>query len=126
MVAEGIASLMGTESTLGTETNTLERFFPRLLRPFRDGIRSLVDSVLDFFLVLQLAKLGADRADDDILVLGEILQRFESSGPLRVVLEVECVDVEILEQLARNDVVRPFSEMSPADEVASAEMHTGM
>lgn len=126
LIAEGVASLMGTESALWAETDTLERFFPRLLRPFRDSIGSLVDSVLDLFLVLQLAELGADRADDDVLVLREILQRFESSGSLRVVLEVECVDVEILKQLACNDVVRAFSEMSPADEVASAEMYTGM
>jgi len=49
-------------------------------------------------------------------------QGFKSTRTLGVVFQIEGVDIEILEQSARNDVVRSLRKMPPTDEISSAQM----
>jgi hypothetical protein len=66
-----------------------------------------------------LRELGADDADDDVLVLGEVLEGLEAAGALGVVFEVEGVDGEGLEELLGDDVVGAFGEVAAANYDAS-------
>lgn len=117
---------MSTETTLRAEPDSLERLLLRLTRTLGHEVGGLVYSILDLFLLLQLPEFGADGADDHVLVLRQVFQGLKPACSLRVVLEVEGVDIQVLEELAGDDIVRTFGEMSPADEVASAQMHTSV
>ncbi len=124
--AERVPGLMRTEPALRTDADPLERLLARLAGPFSHKVRSLIYPSLRLLFVLQLPQLGTDTTDDDILVLGQELERLESAGPLGVIFQIEGVDVQILKQLLRNDVVRSLGEVAATDEVASAQVHACM
>jgi hypothetical protein len=84
---------VGGEAALGTDADALEGLLAGLAAALGDKVGGLVEALLGGLLVLELAELGADGADDDVLVLGEVLEGLEAAGALRVVLEVEGVDV---------------------------------
>lgn len=88
---------MRAKSTLWAEPDALESLLPRLAGPFSHHISSLVDPLLDLLFVLQLSQLRTNRTNNDVLVLGQILQGFEPAGPFSVVFQVEGVNVEVLE-----------------------------
>lgn len=113
---------MGREAALGADADTLEGLLAGLAAALGDEVGGLVEALLGGLLVLELAELGADGADDDVLVLGQVLEGLEAAGALRVVLEVEGVDGEVLEQLLGDDVVGALGKVPPADEVAAAQV----
>jgi len=49
--------------------------------------RGLVDAALEHVFVLELGALGGDDAEDHLLALGHVTQRFERPGALVVELE---------------------------------------
>ena len=106
---------MRTEATLRTHTNPLERLLDRLPTALGHPLRRAQDALLHFLLVLELRELGADNADDDVLVLGEVLQGLEATGAGGVVFEVEGVDSKVLEELLGDDVVGALGEVASAD-----------
>lgn len=106
---------MGTKPTLRAHTNPLERLLGRLTTPLGHPLGGAQHALLHLLLVLELRELGADDADDDVLVLGEVLQGLEAAGALGVVFEVEGVDVEGLEELLGDDVVGALGEVAAAD-----------
>lgn len=108
---------MGAETTLRAEGHALEGFLLALAASRSDELGSLVDALLDLLLVLELAELGADGADDDVLVLGEELEGLEAAGAGGVVLEVKGVDLEVGEELLGDDVVSTLGEVAAADEL---------
>lgn len=117
---------MRAESALWADSNLLERVLLALTRALGHELGSLVDALLHLLLVLQLAELGGDDTDDNVLVLGQELEGLEATGTLRVVLEVERVDVEIGKELLGDDVVGALGEVTAADEVAAAQVDTGV
>lgn len=110
---------MSRESTLGADSNLLQRLLLSLSSARSHKLSGLVNPLLHLLLILELAQLGRDDTYDDVLVFGQELERLESAGTLRVVLEVECVDVELREELLRDDVVRTLGKVAAADEVAA-------
>ena len=117
---------MSTETALGTNSHSLKCLLLTLAHALSNPVRRAQDSLLHLLLVLQLGKLGADNADDDVLVLGEELQRLEAAGTLGVVLEVESVHVQVAEELLSNDVVLALGEVTATDEVTAAQMDAGV
>jgi hypothetical protein len=53
-----------------------------------------------------------------------MFERLEPTGSLSVVFKIECVDFEIAEEFAGDDIVASFSEVPTANEVPSAEVDT--
>src|SRR3972149_6802693 len=84
---EQVAEVGGGEAALRADRQVLDRY---VLRRLIDAPPQLVDG-------LKLRLLRADEAEDDHLVPGHEAQRLEAAGALRVVLEQEAVDVELLE-----------------------------
>ena len=117
---------MSAEPALRTDADLLQCLITGLSSPFRHKFGSAVDAPFHRLLVLQLRELRADDTNDDVLILGQVLERLEAACPFRVVLQVEGVDVKVLEKLARNFVIRPLSEVSATNEVASTEMNSGV
>jgi hypothetical protein len=115
---------MSAKATLRADADALQRLLTRLTTARGNKVRRLVDPLLHRLLILQLAELGANHTDHDVLVLGQKLERLEAAGALGVVLKVKSVDVEVLEQLLGNDVVRALGEVAAADEVAAAQVDT--
>ena len=72
-------------------------------------------------LVLELAGLGGDQAEHDLLALGDEPQRLEAAGPLVVVLEEEAVHVELREEHLGHEVVATLGRPRRA-EVAAAHV----
>lgn len=70
----------------------------------------LVQPADDGLLVVQLWLLGAQHAEDDDLVLGQVAQRGEVAGAGVVVLEEVDVDVELLEQRLGDGLVPALRE----------------
>lgn len=126
LVGQRVPALVGAETTLRADADPLQGFFTCLVRSFGHKLRGLVDSLLHLLLVFQVPHFGADTANDDIFVLGQILQGLEASRPFGVVFEVERVDVEVLEQFLSDNIIRSLGEVPPANEVASAQMHSRM
>lgn len=122
VVGQGVPALVGAEAALGADADPLEGLLAGLPGPLRDEVGGLVDLGLGGLLVLELAQFRADATHDDVLVPGEELERFEPSGPLGVVFQVEGVDVEVLEQPLGDDVVGTLGEVSAPDEVAPAQV----
>lgn len=122
VVGQGVPALVGAEAALGADADPLEGLLAGLPGPLRDEVGGLVDLGLGGLLVLELAQFRADATHDDVLVPGEEFERFEPSGPLGVVFQVEGVDVEVLEQPLGDDVVGPLGEVSAPDEVAPAQV----
>lgn len=96
---------MRTEATLGADRHPLERLLPGLTRSLRNPAHSLLHPSLQLLLAFQLPQLRAHNTQNDVLVLGKVLQGLETAGALGVVLEVEGVDVELGEKLLGDDVV---------------------
>lgn len=111
---------MGAETTLGGQTDPLQCLFPRLVGSFRNEVGSLVYSLLHLFLVLQRPHLGADTPDDDVLVLGQVLEGLEAARSLGVVLQIKRIHVEVLEQPLRDNIVSSLGEVSSTNEITSA------
>jgi len=108
---------VGAETALRAEANALQGLLLRSAASRRDELGGLVDPLLDLLLVLQVAQLGADGSDDDVLVLGEELEGLETAGTGGVVLEVEGVDLEVGEELLGDDVVSALGEVAASDKL---------
>lgn len=106
---------MGAEAALGAHIHSLESLLTSLASSLGHPLGGREDALLHLLLVLELGQLGADDADDDVLVLGEVLQGLEAARPLVVILQVEGVDVQVLEQLLGDDVVRSLGEVAAAN-----------
>lgn len=117
---------MRTEAALGADHDSLQRLLPALSGALGDPACSLLHPPLHLLLALQLPQLGAHHTQNDILVLGKVLQGLEAAGARGVVLEVEGVDVEFLEKLLGDHVVGARGKVAAADEVAAAEVDTGV
>lgn len=117
---------MGTETTLRADSDLLQRLLLSLASTLCHKLGRLVDPCLHLLLVLQLTKLGRDDANHDVAVFGQELKRLKATRALGVVLEVEGVDLQLGEKLLCDDVVRTFGKVATADEVAAAQVHTGM
>lgn len=113
---------MRAEATLGADSNTLEGLLSRLTAALGNKVGCLVDALLDFLLVFELAQLSADGADDDRPVFRQEFEGLEAAGALRVVLEVEGVNLEVGEELLGDDVISALCEVAATDEVAAAQM----
>lgn len=106
---------MRTKPALRAHTNPLQRLLRRLPAPLGNPLRSAENPLLHIIFILELGELGADDADDDVLVLGEVLEGLEAARALGVVFEVEGVHGEGLEELLSDDVVGAFGEVAAAD-----------
>src|SRR5687767_5558653 len=115
LLIQRIPALMRTKPTLRAHTNPLERLLRSLTTALSHPLRRADHPLLHVLLVLQLRELSADDADDDVLVLGEVLEGLKTAGALGVVFEVEGVDVEGLEELLGNDVVGALGEVAATD-----------
>ena len=60
-----------------------------------------MDANHHFMLVLELGELGGDNAKDNILVPRKVGERLKATGTRGVVLEVVCVDVEVLNGVSK-------------------------
>lgn len=114
---------MRCETALGADTALLDRVLARLSGTLGNPVRSLVDTRNHLLLVLELGELRGDHTKDNILVLGQVLERLEATGAGCIVLEVVCVDVQVLEELLRNVVVCALGEVTAADVVTTAKMN---
>lgn len=117
---------MGAETALRRYTDTLECLLLGLAASLGDVLCSLENTGFHLLLILELRDLGANDTHDDVLVLGKELEGLETAGALGIILEVERVDVEVLEELLRDDVVRTLGEVATPDEVAAAQVNTGV
>ena len=106
---------MRAEAALRTHADALQRLVARLARALGHKLRSAQQSLLHLLLVLQLRVLGGYDAHHHVLVLGQVLERLEAACSLRVVLEIEGVDLQRPEELLGDDVVRALGEESTAD-----------
>lgn len=122
LVTERVALGVTGESTLWRDTNTLEGVLSALVVALSDEVGSLVDAINHGLLVLELGELRGDDAEDDVLVLGEVLKGLEAASAGGVVLEVVGVDVEVLKQLLCNVVVRALGEVTAAHIVSAAQV----
>ena len=87
---------MGREAALRADATLLDGIFTRLAGALGDPIGGLVNTGDHLVFVFELGELGGDDAEDDVLVLGEVFERFKASGAWGVVLEIVGVYVEIL------------------------------
>ena len=122
LLSQGISALVGAEPTLWADSNPLQSLLTRLTASLRDEVGRLEYPLLDLVLVLQFAELGADGTDDDILILGEELERLEATRTGRIVLKIESVHLEVGEELLGDDVVCTLGEVAATNEVAAAQM----
>ena len=94
-LGELIANLATREAALRRKVEVLERHV----------LRRFLDARLHHFLVLQAGLLGRDKAEHDLLALGDVRQRLETARARRVELQIERVDVFMGEQIRRHRVV---------------------
>ena len=113
---------MTRKSTLRTHAYPLQRFFPGLSIPFCNLLRRLENPLFQYLHPLHRGELARDQSQHDVFVPGQRSERLEPSCARSVVFEIVCVDVEILEEFGRDNVISAFGEMSPVDEIAAAEM----
>jgi hypothetical protein len=122
LLGQRIPRPVRAEATLWADGYALERLLARLAAALGDKVSGLVDALLDFLLVLELPQLGADGANDNVLILGEELERLKATGTLRVILQVESVHLEVRKELLGIDIIGAFGKVSAADKVATAQV----
>lgn len=88
LVPQRVTFCMASEATLRRNGQPLQRLLPTLLAAFSDVVGGFVDAVDHLLLVLELGKFGGHDADDDVLVVGEVLEGLEAAGARGVVFEV--------------------------------------
>lgn len=124
--AQGVSTLVRAESALWAHGNLLEGLLLGLTSALGDELSSLVDALLHLLLVLELAELSGNDTDNNVLVLRQELEGFEAAGTLSVVLQVEGVDVQVGEELLGDDVVGTLGKVTATNEVAAAQVDTGV
>src|SRR5581483_8387780 len=70
-----------------------------------DVLSRLLDAALDRILLLELAALGRDETEHDLLALGKKAQRSEPARALVVPLHEEAVDLQLVEERLGDEVV---------------------
>lgn len=88
---------MRREPALRADAALLDSVLARLTGTLCDPIGSLVDTRNHLVLVLELGELRCNYAKNDILVLWQVLERLKTTSARCVILEVVCVDVQVLE-----------------------------
>src|SRR6476660_9676804 len=73
-----------------------------------DEFGSFRDPAFDVFARLKRWVLAGQKAEDHHLVLRHEPQRLEAAGAGRVVFEKKCIDVELLEQSRRDEIITTF------------------
>ena len=114
---------MARKPTLRADSHPLKRLFLTLSIPIRDKLRRLEHPLLHLFEVLQLGELARNHSHDDILVLGQLLERLEATSSCSVVFEVVGVDIELFKELGGNAVVAAFAKVPRVYEVAPADVN---
>ena len=117
---------MRAETTLRANTDPLQRLLPALPAPLGNHIGRPPHPPLHLLLVLQRRKLGANDPEDNILVLRQEFEGLEATGPLGVVLKIECLDVEVLKELLSDDVVSSLGKVAASDEVSATQVNARM
>lgn len=117
---------MCAEAALRAHGDLFERLLCGLTGALSNELGSFVDALLHLLLVLQLAELGGDDSDNNVLILGQEFQGFETTGTLSIVLEVKSVDVQACEELLGDNVVGALGEVAATNEVAAAQVNTGV
>lgn len=115
---------MAGETALRADTDLVEGLLDGDVVALGDELGGVVDALLHLLLVLELGELAGHDTQDDVLVLGELLQGLEATGTGSVVFEVVGVHVELLEELGGDAVVATLGEVTAADEVTTADVHT--
>lgn len=115
---------MRSKATLWANSDLVKRSIEGDVVTLSNKLSSINDPLLHVLLVLKLGELASDNAQNDVLVGGQGLERFETTGAGGVVLEVVGVDVQLLEELNSNTVVATFGEVPATDKVTAAEMNT--
>jgi hypothetical protein len=96
LVTQGITFGVGCKSALWADAALLDGIFARLTGTLRNVIGCLIDPGDHLILVLKLGELGSDDTKDDVLVLGKMRQRLETSSAWCVEFQVVRIDVEVL------------------------------
>jgi hypothetical protein len=105
LVLERVTLGVRSKTTLRRNTHTLQSLLSRLPTALGNEISSLVHSLYHLLLVLQLRELASNNTQDNILVLGQMLQRLETSCARGIVLEVISIHIQILEEFGGNVIV---------------------
>lgn len=117
---------MACKATLRGNTNSVQRLLLGLSGTLRDQLRCLVHPPLHLLLVLQLGELAGEQTQNDVLALGEVLERLKATSTGSVVFQVVGVNVQLVKQLSGNVIVSTLGEVSASDEVSSAEVDTNV
>ena len=111
---------MRSKTTLWANTDLVKRSIEGDVVTLSNKLSSINDPLLHLLLILKLGELASDNTQNDVLVSGQELEGLETTGARGVVLEVVCVDVQLLEELNSNTVVATLGEVPATDKVTAA------
>lgn len=115
---------MGSKSTLGTDTDLIKSSFERNIIAFGNELGSIDNTPLHLLLILELSELAGDDTEDDVLMGGKELKRFEATCARGIVLQVVGVHVELLEKFNGDAIIPTLGEVTATDEVTAAQVDT--
>jgi hypothetical protein len=87
---------MRRKSALRAHTDGIQGLFPRLTATLGNEVCGLVDPRNHIIFVLKFREFGSYNAEDDVLVLWEVGEGFETASTGCVVFKVICIDIEVL------------------------------
>lgn len=109
---------MTSKPTLRTHSHPVQGLLSGLIGSFSDNVGGAIDSLSELLLIFQFCKFGCNNPQNDILVFGEMKQWLKSPSPRSVILQIECIDVEVLEELCGNVLVASFGKVTRSKEIA--------
>lgn len=110
---------MRSKATLWANADLVKRSIEGDVVTLSDKLSSINDPLFHLLLILKLSELASDNTQNDVLVGGQELERFETTGAGGVVLEVVGVDIQLLEELNSNTVLATLGEVPAADKVTA-------
>jgi hypothetical protein len=126
--AQRIPQDVARKSALGTYAHPFQCCSSTLVSGLTDALSDDISCAIHpcnhLALVFQLREFGCDDTQNDILVLRQVLQGFETARTWSIIFEIEGGDVEVLEELGGYPVVATLGEMTRADEVPTADVQT--
>ena len=100
-IAKRVSFCVTGKSTLRRNTNLQKSLFSTLTGSFSDKVCCLVHSLDHVLRIFQLGEFWSDDTKNDIFVLWEIFEWFESTCSWSIVFEVVRVDVQVLHSVSK-------------------------